>query len=124
MFSTASRDSLLLGFVGALSPAAAAQFCVKRARIAMKTSFSKLLGWLTVLLGVVIGLLSPMIVDQIGGSEKLVGADGTHYVVDPPGMWQWVCLVVATGILVCLLGGWLISKSNRRKHENSKAPTA
>jgi len=64
-------------------------------------------------LGVIVAVTSPQIIDVLVGSKKLIGADGTVYIVDPPGMTSKVLLVVTAGLLLFGLGVALKRRSGR-----------
>jgi hypothetical protein len=90
----------------------------------MKTTSTKIVGWLLILAGVIVVVFSKLIVfpglKRLVGIETIVGhdnvvyqPDGSYYFTNPAAMIRWIFSVAAIGVLICLIGGWLLFRARK-----------
>jgi hypothetical protein len=94
----------------------------------MKGNPTKKAGWLFILIGALVVLFSKWIVfpglvwlvgmETIAGKNNIVYMpDGSYHFIDPKPATHWVLSVVVIGVLIWLVGCWLLFQ--RRKPERS-----
>ena len=96
----------------------------------MKSTSTKIIGWLLILAGVLVVAFSKLIVfpglERLLGIETIVGhdnvvyqPDGSYYFTNPGAMIRWIISVAAVGILICSFGGWLLFRARTVQHKIS-----
>jgi hypothetical protein len=92
----------------------------------MKGGTAKKAGWLFILIGAMVVLFSKWIVFPglvwLAGMETVAGKnnvvympDGSYHFIDPKPATQWILSVVVIGVLIWLVGCWLLFQ--KRKSE-------
>jgi hypothetical protein len=96
----------------------------------MNAAPKRVLGWSLVLLGATAVIFCQTIVfpglERLIGIETIVGKENVHYLPDsgygytnPGAMMRWISSVAASGIVICLIGIFLLIRASRdRKHLN------
>src|SRR5271169_2557756 len=90
--------------------------------VEMKMAFKKATGWFLVLLGATAAIFSRPIVfpglerlvgvETIGGKGNVVYLSGGGYGFTNPGAaMRWEFLVAAAGMVICLIGIWLLIRA-------------
>jgi hypothetical protein len=90
----------------------------------MKSSSTKIVGWLLILVGVLVVIFSEQIVfpglERLVGIEMIVGKTNVYYLPDggygytnPAAMIRWIVSVRVVGVLICLSGGLLLFRAIR-----------
>jgi hypothetical protein len=90
----------------------------------MKTTNKKLFGWFLILIGVLVSVFSNKIVfpglERLIGIETIVGKgnvsynpDGSYYYTNPGAMLRWIASVAIIGILICLIGIWILIRARK-----------
>jgi uncharacterized membrane protein len=96
----------------------------------MKTTRTKAIGWLLILLGVLVVAFRESIVfpglERLVGIETIVGRenvvyqpDGGYLFTNPGAMIRWVLSVGAVGILICTSGVVLLFRARTHQHRDS-----
>jgi hypothetical protein len=94
--------------------------------VEMNIAFKKAAGWFLILLGVAAAIFSRPIVfpglERIVGVETMVGKEnvfslpgGGYGFTNPGAMMRCVFLVAAAGIVICLVGIWLLIRASRER---------
>jgi hypothetical protein len=93
----------------------------------VKRPIKKITGWVFVLVGLIIMVFSHRIVfpglERIVGIETIVGkenvvyqSDGSYLFTNPSAMLRWIFSVVVVGLIVSLIGVWILIRARRKNN--------
>jgi|ERR1017187_392053 hypothetical protein len=96
----------------------------------MKTTSRKVFGWFLILIGVLVIAFSEKIVfpglERLVGIETIVGTqnvvyepDGSYLYTNPGAMVRWIVWVASIGLIICLIGIWILIRAKRIKLKSS-----
>ena len=96
----------------------------------MKTTSRKVFGWFLILIGVLVIAFSEKIVfpglERLVGIETIVGTqnvvyepDGSYPYTNPGAMVRWIVWVASIGLIICLIGIWILIRAKRIKLKSS-----
>jgi hypothetical protein len=90
----------------------------------MKPTSKKVLGWCLILFGTLVAFFSNKIVfpglERLVGIETIVGTqnvvhnpDGSYFYTNPGAMVRWIVWVASIGLIICLIGCWILIRAKR-----------
>jgi ascorbate-specific PTS system EIIC-type component UlaA len=92
----------------------------------MKATLPKIIGLILTLFGMLVVVFSNKIVfpglERLVGIETIVGTqnvvyqpDGSFFYTNPGAMMRWIIWVASIGLILCLIGIWVLIRARRIK---------